>query len=188
VPFHGSLGAIAGACIASARFGSALGADRRADWVYVGRLLSAWLIPVILHALFDIPLLTLRQGFDDSGVTHAALQVMGLVVGFGAVALALRLSLHIAGHQKLWPQSSRTSGVAWRRIWGWLVVGAGLGFAGATLVVSAVRQGAIGEKSGLVSLGAGAAMMVVAIVIYSWGTKYLSKSPAGWKSDVASNR
>jgi RsiW-degrading membrane proteinase PrsW (M82 family) len=53
VPFHGALGAIAGAYIANARFGGALGAHRREHWVRARLLLSGWLIPVVLHALFE---------------------------------------------------------------------------------------------------------------------------------------
>jgi hypothetical protein len=175
VPFHGALGAIAGAYIASARFGGALGAHRREHWVRARLLLSAWLIPVALHALFDVPLLTLRS-LDHGVVTHVALQVMGLVVGFGAIAVAVRLALRIAGHQKVWPRSSRTPVAAWRGIWGWLVIGAGLGFVGAALLVAAVRQGAAGNTSGLFTLGVGAAFLVVAIVIYGWGGKYLANA------------
>jgi RsiW-degrading membrane proteinase PrsW (M82 family) len=176
VPFHGALGAIAGAYVASARFGGALGAHRRERWARARLLTLAWLIPVVLHTLFDIPLLTLRSPINYGGVTHIALQVMGLVVSFGAIAIAVRLGLRIAGHQKVWSQSSRTSAAAWRGIWGRLVVGAGVGFAGAALLVSAVRQGAAGNASGVITLGAGAALMLVAIVIYGFGRKYLAEA------------
>jgi protease PrsW len=173
VPFHGALGAIAGAYIAIARFGGALGAHRREHWVRARLILSAWLIPVVLHALFDMPLLTLRRSLDHGGVTHVALQVMGLFVGFGAIAIAVRLALRIAGHQKVWVRNSRTPAAAWRGIWGRLVVGAGLGFVGAALVVSAIRQGATGDTTGLFTLGIGAALMIIAVVIYGWGRKHL---------------
>jgi RsiW-degrading membrane proteinase PrsW (M82 family) len=174
VPFHGALGAIAGAYIARARFGGALGAHRHEHWVRARLLFCAWLIPVVLHALFDIPLLTLRRSLDLGGVTHVALQVMGLGVGLGAIAFAVRLALRIAGHQKASPRNSRTPAAAWRGIWGRLVVGAGIGFVGAALLVSAVRQGAAGDISGLFTLGVGAALMIVAIVIYGRGGKYLA--------------
>jgi len=173
VPFHGALGAIAGAYIASARFGGALGAHRREQWVRARLLLCAWLIPVVLHTLFDIPLLTLRRSIDHGGVTHVALQVMGLVVGFGAIAIAVRLGLRIAGHQKVWLGNTLKAAAAWRGIWGWLVVGAGVGFAGAALLLSAVRQGAAGDTSGLLTLGVGAALMAVAIFIYGRARKHL---------------
>lgn len=173
VPFHGALGAIAGAYIASARFGGALGAHRREHWVRAQLLLSAWLIPVVLHALFDIPLLTLRRSMDQGGAAHVALQIMGLVVGFGAIGIAVRLALRIAGHQKVWLRNSRTAAAAWRGVWGWLVVGAGLGFAGAALLLSAIRQGAAGDTSGLITLAVGGALMVIAILIYGFARKYL---------------
>lgn len=176
VPFHASLGAIAGTYIASARFGAALGAHRRGHWVRARLLLSAWLIPVVLHALFDVPLLTLRRSLDHGGVTHVALQVMGLVVGFGAIGIAVRLALRIGGHQKVWLRNSRTPAAVWRRIWGWLVIGAGLGFTGAALMVAAVRQGAAGNTTGLFTLGVGAALMIAAIIIYGWGGKYLANA------------
>jgi len=57
VPGHASYGAIAGAYIARARFGGALGA--RSRWRRPRLLLSAWLIPVVLHTLFDASLLSL---------------------------------------------------------------------------------------------------------------------------------
>jgi RsiW-degrading membrane proteinase PrsW (M82 family) len=174
VPFHGALGAIAGAYIASARFGGALGAHRHEHWARSRLFLCAWLIPVILHALFDMPLLTLRHSLDHGGVTHVALQVMGLVFGFGAIAVAVRLALRIGGHQKVWPRNSRTPVAAWRGIWGRLVVGAGIGFVGAALLIAAVHQGAAGNTTGLFTLGVGTALMIVAIVIYGWGGKYLA--------------
>src|ERR1700744_2737918 len=62
VPFHGSLGIIAGAYLAIARSGTALGAHRRhRDWAR----LSSWMMvlsgPVALHAGFDFPLLMLQK-------------------------------------------------------------------------------------------------------------------------------
>ena len=53
VPFHGAVGAIAGAYIARARFGGALGAHRHVGWWRARMFVLAWLIPVVLHALFD---------------------------------------------------------------------------------------------------------------------------------------
>src|SRR6202163_4644700 len=47
VPFHGALGAIAGAYIARAGFGGALGAHRTSRWRRQRLFLSAWLIPVV---------------------------------------------------------------------------------------------------------------------------------------------
>jgi RsiW-degrading membrane proteinase PrsW (M82 family) len=168
VPFHAALGAIAGAYIASARFGGALGAHRRGHWVYARLIVSAWLIPVVLHTLYDIPLLALRKNLDDGGVLRGVLQAAGLVVGFGTIAIAVRLALRLAGHQKA---NSRTPLAAWRNIWGWLVVGAGVGFAGAALMVSTVRHWE--PASGPFMVGVGGALVALAIVIFGWSRKYL---------------
>src|SRR3954471_7932440 len=62
VPFHGALGIMAGAYMAIARSGTALGANRHnRDWARV----TSWILmltgPVALHAAFDFPLLTLQR-------------------------------------------------------------------------------------------------------------------------------
>src|SRR6185437_15414299 len=62
VPFHGSLGVIAGAYLAIARSGTALGSHRlHRDWARI----SSWVLmlagPTALHAAFDFPLLTLQR-------------------------------------------------------------------------------------------------------------------------------
>jgi protease PrsW len=165
VPFHASLGAIAGTYLAIARFGSALGAHRGEPLIGARLILSAWLIPVLLHTLYDIPLLALRKGLDDGDIVRACLQAAGLFVGLGTIAIAVRLAWRIAGHQKVWPQNSRTPAAVWRAIWVLLMIGAGVGFAGAVLLVSGVRQWQI-ETDSAFRLGAGGALLIFAIVIY----------------------
>src|SRR3984885_15071939 len=65
VPFHGALGVIAGAYLAIARSGTALGAHRRhRDWARISSRILVLLGPVALHAGFDFPLLTLQQNPD----------------------------------------------------------------------------------------------------------------------------
>ena len=62
VPFHGALGIIAGAYIAIARSGTALGANRHhRDWARISSWSLVLFAPVALHAAFDFPLLTLQQ-------------------------------------------------------------------------------------------------------------------------------
>jgi len=173
VPFHAALGVIAGSYIASARFGGALGAHRRGPWVYARLILLAWLIPVVLHTLYDIPLLALRKDLEEGGVTRGVLQAAGLVVGFGTIAMAVRLALRVAGRQKAWPRNSRTPVAAWRSIWGWLVVGAGVGFAGVVLVISAVRHWDVVAGSGPAMLSIGGVLVALAIAIYGWARRYL---------------
>ena len=179
VPFHGALGVIAGAYIASARFGGALGAHRRGRWVYARLILTAWLIPVALHTLYDIPLLALRNDLEEGGFMRGGLQVAGLVVGFGTIAIAARLALRVASRQKAWPRNSRTPVAAWRSIWGWLVVGAGTGFAGVALVFSAVRHWDLVAGSAPAMLGIGGVLVALAIVIYGWARRYLFDATIG---------
>src|ERR1700729_2152017 len=65
VPFHGALGIIAGAYLAIARSGTALGAHRHhRDWARISSRLLVLLAPLGLHAAFDFPLLTLQQNPD----------------------------------------------------------------------------------------------------------------------------
>src|ERR1700761_219825 len=65
VPFHGSLGVIAGAYLAIARSGTALGAHRfHRDWARISSYFLMLLGPVALHAAFDFPLLMLQRYTD----------------------------------------------------------------------------------------------------------------------------
>src|ERR1700689_3787303 len=60
VPFHGALGIIAGAYLAIARSGTALGAHRHhRDWARISSWILVLFAPVALHAAFDFPLLML---------------------------------------------------------------------------------------------------------------------------------
>jgi RsiW-degrading membrane proteinase PrsW (M82 family) len=62
VPFHGALGIIAGAYLAIARSGTALGAHRHhRDWARISSLVLMLVGPLALHAGFDFPLLTLQK-------------------------------------------------------------------------------------------------------------------------------
>ncbi len=70
VPFHGALGIIAGAYLAIARSGTALGAHRHhRDWARLSSWMLVLLAPLALHAAFDFPLLTLQQN-PDLGSVH----------------------------------------------------------------------------------------------------------------------
>src|SRR5579859_3755842 len=62
VPFHGALGIIAGAYLAIARSGTALGAHRHhRDWARIASRILVVAGPVALHTAFDFPLLTLQK-------------------------------------------------------------------------------------------------------------------------------
>src|SRR6478752_2176368 len=86
VPFHGALGIIAGAYLAIARAGTALGAHRHhRDWA---RMTSDFLVlfaPIALHAAFDFPLLTLQKHPDLGATTRMLLGAASLLIGFSSI-------------------------------------------------------------------------------------------------------
>src|SRR5260221_11425880 len=92
VPFHGALGVIAGAYLAIARSGTALGAHRHhRDWARISSRILILLGPMALHAGFDFPLLTLQQNPDIDPSTRLMLGTASVLIGFSAIAFAVRL-------------------------------------------------------------------------------------------------
>lgn len=131
VPGHAFLGAIMGAAVGRARFA----AER-------GHLWAAWTWPVVLHGLYDWPLLTL-QGFERQGVVPPAMVQGGLVLATLAVLVlegrvALRLARAFRDEQRAAlglpaPVPARRGPAAWAR----LVTGAGLATFGALVLLGA---------------------------------------------------
>lgn len=168
VPFHAALGAIAGAYIANARFGGALGAHR-ADRLRRQRVwLSAWIIPIVLHSLFDGPVgLQAAAGNSGSVEDSAAVVAMTLimpVVGFGAIVYAVRLARLIARHQKRLRQSSRLPPAHWRAVWAESLLGVGLSSVAGSLVFAASTM----------AQAAGWILMAVGVVICWKCARYLN--------------
>src|SRR5271167_3674849 len=82
VPFHGALGVIAGAYLAIARSGTALGAHRlHRDWARISSWMLVLLAPVGLHAAFDFPLLTLQQNPNIDTTTRLILGSASVLIG-----------------------------------------------------------------------------------------------------------
>src|SRR6202041_3792649 len=82
VPFHGALGVIAGAYLAIARAGTALGAHRNhRDWARISSWILILLGPLALHAAFDFPLLTLQQNPDIDPNTRLMLGSASVLIG-----------------------------------------------------------------------------------------------------------
>jgi protease PrsW len=127
VPFHGALGAIAGAYIARARFGGALGANNRDHYRRPRLLLLGWLIPVVLHAAFDTATFSLANASDIGALGFLLLMA---VVSIGAIVFAVRLARRIAHHQKAWMQTKRLPAEHWRFVWARTLIGLGLSFLG----------------------------------------------------------
>src|SRR5216684_1998438 len=86
VPFHGALGIIAGAYLAIARAGTALGAHRHhRDWARISSRILVLLGPLALHAGFDFPLLTLQKNPDIDPSSRLMLGSVSVVIGFSAI-------------------------------------------------------------------------------------------------------
>src|ERR1700686_4535131 len=92
VPFPGALGVIAGAYLAIARSGTALGAHRHhRDWARISSRILVLFGPTALHAAFDFPLLTLQQNPDIDSSTRLILGSTSVLIGFSSIAFAIRL-------------------------------------------------------------------------------------------------
>ena len=141
VPFHGALGIIAGAYLAIARSGTALGAHRRhRDWA---RIMSRILVlagPVGLHAAFDFPLLTLQKNPDIDNTTRFVLGAASVLIGFSSIAFATRLVRRVGRHHAPRTELARERLSQLRRMWALLVVGGGAGFAGLVFVLSSIHH------------------------------------------------
>src|ERR1700722_7971316 len=100
VPFHGALGIIAGAYLAMARSGTALGAHRHhRDWARISSFIMVLLAPVALHAGFDFPLLTLQRDPDIDPFTRFMLGAASVLIGSSSIAFAVRLVRRLGRHQ-----------------------------------------------------------------------------------------
>jgi RsiW-degrading membrane proteinase PrsW (M82 family) len=156
VPFHGALGAIAGAYIARAHFG-ALGMHHSGRWRRPRLLVLAWLVPIVLHTGFDAPLFSLKHASAGTGAGVLAILAMLLivaVVGFGAIIFAALKARRIAQRQKAWLSTKRLSPVHWRNMWAECLIGIGLSFVGLTLVIAGNSGGKLAGAV-LVAVAAG---------------------------------
>ena len=120
VPFHGALGAIAGAYIARARFGGVLGSHRRSRWRRPRLFLLAWLISVVLHSLFDASAFSIpkaNKNTTEGAVEASLLVLMALVVGFATIVFAALLARRITRRAKGLLQTKRLPLAHWRGVW-----------------------------------------------------------------------
>src|SRR5476651_174974 len=141
VPFHGALGVIAGAYLAIARSGTALGAHRHhRDWARVSSRTLVLLGPMALHAGFDFPLLTLQQNPDMDANTRLLLGSVSVLIGFSSIAFAARLVRRVGLHHAPRTEIARERLSQLRRMWALLVAGGGAGFAGLAFVTSSVHH------------------------------------------------
>src|SRR5215218_9836136 len=170
VPFHGALGIIAGAYIAIARGGTALGAHRHhRDWARISSFILILFAPIALHAGFDFPLLMLQKNADLAASTQMILGSASVLIGFSSIAFAVRLVQRISRHHAPHTDIARERLSQLRRMWALLVVGGGAGFAGLAFVVASIHHWLVNPERnaamvlvplGLVSILIGLALLM----------------------------
>jgi protease PrsW len=192
VPFHGSLGIIAGAYLAIARSGTALGAHRHhRDWARISSRILILLGPLALHAAFDFPLLTLQKNPDIDPNTRLMLGSASVLIGFSSIAFAARLVRRVGRHHAPRTDTARERLTRLRRMWALLVAGGGAGFAGLAFVLSSIHHWWINPERdtalvlipvGLVSIMIGIALLVATTAIYILGRNRMRTTSQGFSS------
>jgi protease PrsW len=192
VPFHGALGIIAGAYLAIARSGTALGAHRHhRDWARISSRILVLAAPVALHAGFDLPLLTLQKNPDIDPTTRLLLGSASVLIGFSSIAFAARLIRRVGRHHAPRTDVARERLSQLRRMWALLVVGGGAGFAGLAFVLSSVHHWLLNPDRnmalvlvpiGLVSIVIGIALLVVTTAVYFLGRDRMRTGSQGFSS------
>jgi RsiW-degrading membrane proteinase PrsW (M82 family) len=192
VPFHGALGIIAGAYLAIARSGTALGAHRHhRDWARITSGILVLAGPVGLHAAFDFPLLTLQKNPDIDNTTRLLLGAASVLIGFSSIAFAARLVRRVGRHHAPRTDLARERLSQLRRMWALLVVGGGTGFAGLAFVLSSVHHWLLNPDRnmafvlvpiGLLSILVGFALLVVTTAVYFLGRDRIRTSTSNLSS------
>src|SRR5580698_3982809 len=193
VPFHGALGIIAGAYLAIARSGTALGAHRHhRDWARISSWLLVPFAPIALHAAFDFPLLTLQHNPDLDPSTRLVLGSISILIGFSSIAFATRLVRRVGRHHAPRTEVGRERLGQLRRMWALLVLGGGAGFAGLAFVLSSIHHYWLANPErhaalvlipvGLVSIVTGIALLVVTSAIYILGRNRIRGTAQGFSA------
>jgi RsiW-degrading membrane proteinase PrsW (M82 family) len=177
VPFHGALGIIAGAYLAIARSGTALGAHRyHRDWARISSYALMLLGPLALHAAFDFPLLILQQNPDLDSSIRLMLGTGSVLIGFSSIGFAARLVRKVGRHNAPHSETARDRLSQLRRMWALLIVGGGAGFMGLIFVLTSLHDWLIDPERafalapvGLTSILIGSALLLVTMAIYILG-------------------
>jgi RsiW-degrading membrane proteinase PrsW (M82 family) len=192
VPFHGALGIIAGAYLAIARSGTALGAHRHhRDWARISSRILVLFGPTALHAAFDFPLLTLQKNPDIAPGARIMLGSASVLIGISSIAFAARLVRRVGHHHAPRTEVARERLSQLRRMWALLVVGGGAGFAGLTFMLSSIHHWLLNPDRnvalvlvpvGLVSIVVGIALLVVTTAVYVLGRDRMRTTSQGFSS------
>jgi len=192
VPFHGALGVIAGAYLAIARSGTALGAHRfHRD---LARMSSYMLLiggPLALHAGFDFPLLMLQKAPSLDPSTRLWLGMASILIGFSSIGFAMRLVRRVARHHAPRTDLDRQRLSHLRKMWAALVGGGGAGFIGLVFVLTSIHNWLLNPDRdlafvlipiGLASIGLGCALLVVTTAIYLVGRNRMRATAEGFST------
>jgi RsiW-degrading membrane proteinase PrsW (M82 family) len=192
VPFHGALGVIAGAYLAIARSGTALGAHRfHRDWARLSSYALMVAGPVALHAGFDFPLLMLQKDASLDPSARMWLGVASILIGFSSIGFAMRLVRRVARHHAPRTDLDRERLSQLRKMWAALVGGGGAGFIGLVFVLTSVHHWLLNPDRnlafvlipiGLASIGLGCALLVVTTAIYFAGRNRMRTTAEGFSS------
>jgi protease PrsW len=192
VPFHGALGIIAGAYLAIARSGTALGAHRHhRDWARISSRILILMGPLALHAAFDFPLLSLQQNPDLEPATRLMLGTTSVLIGLSSIGFAARLVRRVGRHHAPHTQAARDRLSQLRRMWALLVAGGGAGFIGLTFVLTSIHQWFVDPERnvklvlvpiGLTSILIGSALLLVTTGIYILGRNRMRTAVPGFSS------
>jgi hypothetical protein len=192
VPFHCSLGIIAGAYLAMARSGTALGAHRHhRDWARFSSRVLVLFAPVALHAGFDFPLLTLQNNAALDATTRFMLGSASILIGLSAIGFAARLVRRVGHHHAPRTELARERLSQLRRMWALLLLGGGAGFIGLAFVLTSIQRWLVDPERnialvlvplGLVSILIGAALLVVTMAIYILSRNRIRTADSGFSS------
>src|SRR5882757_7512317 len=186
VPFHGALGIIAGAYLAIARTGTALGAHRHhRDWARISSWALVLFAPVALHAAFDFPLLTLQKNPDLAPTTRLILGSASVLIGFSSIGFAVRLVRRVGRHHAPRTDLARERLSQLRRMWALLVAGGGAGFAGVAFLLTSLHHWFVNPERnpsillipiGFTSILIGFALLVATSAVYIFGRNRMMRT------------
>jgi RsiW-degrading membrane proteinase PrsW (M82 family) len=192
VPFHGALGIIAGAYIAIARAGTALGANRHhRDWARFSSWAMVLFAPIALHAAFDFPLLSLQRNPDLAPTTRLILGSASVLIGFSSIGFAVRLVRRVGRHHAPRTELARERLSQLRRMWALLVVGGCAGFAGVAFLLTSLHHWFINPERnaaillipiGLTSIVVGLTLLVATTAVYILGRNRMRTNSEGFSS------
>jgi len=192
VPFHGALGIIAGAYIAIARAGTALGAHRHhRDWARLSSWMLVLFAPIALHAAFDFPLLTLQKYPDLESSTRLLLGTASVLIGFSSIGFAVRLVRRVGRHHAPRSEIARERLSQLRRMWALLVAGGGASFVGVAFLLTSLHHWFVSPEPnaslvlipiGLTSITVGLALLVATTAVYVFGRNRMRTTSNGFSS------